>query len=107
MRDHECDQLAVDTIEAERRAVDNHHVAIHLKIGIVESLVAFVARRYAYGDGGEDFEALLDFALDRFEPYDNDAQRDGYKIALGLIFNRRKMARDSQLREHERVHPID
>lgn len=103
MKYRECDQIGADTIEAETRAVEKFGVAVHLDIWLVEQLVRLVARRYGYGT---EFERLLEEALDSAAPFTNDAERGGYKIALGIIFSRRRHHERAQMRELEISRPF-
>ncbi len=47
---------------------------------------------------GEDMERIIEFVLNLHEPYVNDAERGGYKIAIGMAIHEVKKLRDAQLK---------
>lgn len=97
MRYHECDQLASDIIDAEAEMFSEHQVLVHLSIQTLERLVEDASLKYR----GDDFESVLETALDTEEPFQNAMQRTGYKKALGKVFGRRGQLAKQRQKEIE------
>ncbi len=99
---HDCDQIGTDIQESQEEMWKEHGVVVSLDLHTVERMMIRVNITYPV----EEFVELLEDVLDReerFEPFQNDMQRKGYKKCLGKIYGRRsaeaqKRSRDWRVR---------
>lgn len=98
------DHVLLATIEAQTRAANKHGVPVRLFVVRTREFVAEVAKRY---HRSAQMERVQDFVLDCEEPFfKDDAERDGYKIALGIEFQRRKMKSLNEQKTLDRSRPF-
>lgn len=95
----------IATINAQTRAMNKFDgETVQLDLERVRMLYFEVIRRAQ----GEDMERIIEFVLDLHEPYINDAERGGYKIAIGMSIHEVRKRRNAQLQALDaRTPPID
>ena len=100
-----CDEIAADTIAAQRVAEGKIGIECRLDINTVLIMVEEVSQRY---EPEFDLEPILDRVL-QMNLIAEEPQRTGYKCALGKIFNRRRQWNDHEtdrLAEHFAATPF-
>ncbi len=91
-------------VEAQTRAMNRFcESRVVLDYGRTVRLIWETAAAY---HRGVDMDSLLERVLDRNEPYVDDGERHGYKVALGIEFNRRKQKSIATIQELERTRPF-
>ncbi|HUO50553.1 MAG TPA: hypothetical protein VMU25_03285 [Candidatus Paceibacterota bacterium] len=93
---HECDQIASDLIETQDEMFKEYGVIITPQLYTAESLIETLVPFYPC----DDFEELLEYTLDRHEPFLHEMERKGYKRFLGKFFGRRGAFAREQRRKH-------
>lgn len=76
------------TVEGQTRAMNEYGVCVRLDYRRMRTIFREAAARYYYG---ADMNRILNFVLDWHEPFNDGAERHGYKSACGIEFNRRKL----------------
>lgn len=99
----EEEYFIVATVEGQTRAMNRSGATVQLDYRRTMSIFKVAARCYAQG---WPMLATLEYALDEYEPFHCDDERHGYKVALGIEFNRRKQAGIRIVQELERTRPF-
>ncbi len=102
---HRNEHMLVALVEAQTRAMNRYYEdpAISLQYERFDTLLREVAKEYF---NGADMNAILERVLDWNEPFVSDAERHGYKVALGIEFQRRKQAGIAIIENLERTRPF-
>ncbi len=90
-------------VEARTRAMNEHDECPQLQIDRARRMYGEAASRY---HNKADVGKIIHFVLNVNEPFESDGERYGYAVAIGLGFYRIRFKRESQLKEHERAHPL-
>ncbi len=98
------DPFFIATVNAQTRAMNKFEVDyVHLERETTKRLYNdFIANLTRIGDVAK----TLEFVLDMNEPFVSNAERGGYKIAIGMAWHEVRRARKLQLEEFERAHPL-
>ncbi len=96
------DPFMIATISAQTRAMGKFGQTVRLNTETTRRLYYHVASRYKPSDS---MELIIESVLDLNEPFSNDAERGGYKIAIGMAMQTIRRRRHEQLLELDRRAP--
>jgi hypothetical protein len=86
------------TCRAQTKALYKYQQQVSLDVEKVRQLTLEVKALYR---PGRDMVRILEFILDWHEPFTDDAERGGYKIAIGMAMHEVRIRREKQLDELE------
>lgn len=96
------DPFMLATISAQTRAMSKFGQTVRLNAETTRRLYFHVASLYKPSD---NMELIIESVLNLSEPFSNDAERGGYKIAIGMTLQTIRTRRHEQLLELDRRAP--